>query len=272
MTLFSVITPVYNQARYLPEALDSVARLRTPHEHIVVDGGSDDGTVAVLESRDDPSLRWISEPDRGQTHAVNKGLARAKGELVGWLNADDAYLPDAVDRAVDHLAQNPEVMAIFGGIHFTDEHGAVQRPHLPAPYSWRRYLFFGDYIPTPTIVFRRALLARAPQLDERYADAADYDFYLRLLHGVSVQRIPEGLVRFRYHPGSKTARDVWLQLDEALAIRLAWARGPRDRLIMRGFDAVKRAILPRISSWPQPYPPPSLRRALQVLFGGSRLG
>lgn len=252
--LFSVVTPVRNLARYLPDTLDSVAALTVPHEHVVIDGGSDDGTVELLEARQDPDLKWVSEPDRGQTDAVNKGLGRSSGELIGWLNGDDAYLPEAVDRAVGHLEANPEVMAICGGIEFTNEQGEVFRTHVPTGFNWRRALYLGTYIPTPAIIFRRSLLDRAPALDESYADAADYDFYLRLLRGVRVTAFPEPLVRFRYHPKSKSTRDVWRQHDEALEIRLKWARGPLDRAIMRGWESAKRLILPRISSWPYPHP------------------
>src|SRR3954451_4922666 len=99
MPVLSVVTPVRHSAAYLPHALDSVAKLRVPHEHIVIDGGSTDGTVELLEKRGDPRLHWISEPDRGQTHAVNKGFARASGELLAWLNGDDELISDAVDRA-----------------------------------------------------------------------------------------------------------------------------------------------------------------------------
>src|SRR6187200_2403370 len=118
MTLLSVITPARNMASYLPYTLDSVAALGIPHEHVVVDGASDDGTVELLERRDDPDLRWISEPDSGQTEAVNKGLRLAKGDLVAWVNADDAYIPGAVDRALDHLLRDPEVGAIFGAVNY----------------------------------------------------------------------------------------------------------------------------------------------------------
>jgi len=267
---FSVVTPVFNSARWLEETLDSVAALAAPHEHIVVDGGSDDGTVELLEARDDPALGWVSEPDRGQTHAVNKGLARASGDILGWLNGDDTYDPEGVDRALEHLDRNPGVMAVYGGLDFTDEHGAVQREHRPAEWSWRRYLFFGDYVPTPTIFFRRALLERAGGLDERWVDAADYDFYLRLLHGARVDRLAWPLVRFRFHPESKSSRDVWIQQDEALQIRLGWARNGRDRLIMNGFERAKRAVLPRISPWPEPYPTPKLVQAWQTVQGATR--
>lgn len=251
--LLSVITPIYNAMPYLPQLLDSVAAIATEHEHLVLDGGSTDGTVELLSSRDDPGLDWVSEPDRGQTHAVNKGLRRAKGDLINWINGDNAYVPAAIDRAVAHLEADPDVMAVFGGIDFIDERGAHRRRYIPPPYSWQRYLFFGDYIPTETIVFRRELLERVPALDERWVDGADYDFYLRLLHRRRVLRMTEPLILYRYHPESKSARDVWLQQAEHRHIRDQWARGPRDRLIMVGFDRLKRAILPHISDWPRPF-------------------
>ncbi|HET9120688.1 MAG TPA: glycosyltransferase family 2 protein, partial [Solirubrobacterales bacterium] len=226
MTLLSVITPARNMASYLPYTLDSVAALGIPHEHVVVDGASDDGTVELLERRDDPDLRWISEPDSGQTEAVNKGLRLAKGDLLAWVNADDAYIPGAVDRALDHLLRDPEVGAIFGAVNYVDELGEVFRTLVPPRFSWRKYLYFGAFVTTPTIIWRRELLERAPSLDERYKDAADYDFFLRLLRGARVDRIDEPYLNFRYHPTSKTTTDVWVQLDEAREIRLRWARNP----------------------------------------------
>jgi glycosyltransferase involved in cell wall biosynthesis len=251
VTTLSIVTPVFDQACYLRQALDSVAAIETPHEHIVVDGGSRDGTVDILKAS---AADWTSEPDRGQTHAVNKGLARASGALLAWLNGDDEYVPAAVDRAVAHLEANPGVAAVYGGMEVTDAGGGVRRTYIPAEWSWKRYLYMGDYVPTPTFIFRRELLEERGTLDERWRDAADYDFYLRLLHGVRVDRIAEPLVRFRFHEESKTGSDVWTQQDEALSIRLQWARGPADRAAMRGFDRAKRAILPRISPWPKTIP------------------
>ena len=249
-----MITPARNMARYLPDTLDSVAALRARHEHIVIDGASDDGTVELLEGREDPHLTWFSEPDGGQTEAVNKGLRRAQGELLAWVNADDAYIPEAVERALDHLQRNPLAGAIFGGVNYVDEHGEVFRTLIPPRFSWRRYLYLGTWVTTPTIVFRRELLAQAPTLNEGYADAADYDFYLRLLRGVRVDLIEEPLINFRYHPASKSESDVWTQLDEAREIRRGWARNPAQIAVMEGWEGVKRAILPRISSWPHPEP------------------
>jgi glycosyltransferase involved in cell wall biosynthesis len=254
MAMLSVITPVRNMAAFLPQTLDSVAAMRTPHEHIVIDGDSDDGTVELLEGREDPHLTWISEPDNGQTEAVNKGLRLAQGDLLAWVNADDAYIPDAVDRALEHLDRNPLTGAIFGAVNYIDENGGVFRTLVPPKFNWRRYLYFGAFVTTPTIIFRRELLAQAPSLNENYVDAADYDFYLRLLRAVRVDRIEEPYLNFRYHPTSKTTTDVWVQLDEAREIRLGWARNPVQRGVMRSWEGLRRAILPRISSWPHPEP------------------
>src|SRR3954453_12002766 len=164
----SVITPARNMAQFLPDTLDSVAALRTPHEHIVVDGASDDGTVELLEGREDPHLTWISEPDRGQTEAVNKGLRLARGDLLAGVNADDAYTPEAVDRALEHLDRNPLTDAVFGAVNYIDENGEVFRTLVPSKFSWRRYLYFGTFVTTPTIIFRRELLAYARELNEQY--------------------------------------------------------------------------------------------------------
>ena len=253
MPLLSVISPVFNAASYIEEMLDTVAALTVPYEHLVIDGGSTDGTVALLEARDDDRLQWVSERDRGQTHAVNKGLSRATGDLITWINGDNAYLPGAMERVVGLLDSRPEVDAVFGGIDIIDEAGAVRRRYVPPPYSWQRYLFMGDYIPTETIVFRSALLERDPRLDERFVDAADYDFFLRLLHRRRVVGLREPILRYRYHPDSKTARDPWLAQAEHMVIRRQWARSRRDIALMESFDRAKRAILPRVSPWPRPY-------------------
>ena len=209
--------------------------------------------MELLQARTDPRLVWVSERDRGQTHAVNKGLARARGALVGWLNGDDEYVPEAVDRAVARMQSDPEIDAVYGPMEITDEEGVRRRLYRPLPFSWRLYLFIGDYLTTPTIIFRRRLLEHVGPLDERYVDAADYDFHLRLLRNARVERRREPLVRFRYHAESKTGGDHMRGQREAMQIRLRWARGPRDRLLMQGYDRLKHTVLPRISRWPRMY-------------------
>ena len=250
MARLSVITPALNQVRYIRQTLDSVRSLPVEHEHIVIDGASTDGTVELLRERDDPSLVWVSEPDRGQTDAVNKGLGRARGKYVGWINADDEYVAEGVARAVQHLDSHPDVGAVYGFMEITDEAGQLTRTYRPAAFNWTRYLWTGDYVPTTAIVFRRSLLEGRGVLDEAFRDAADYDFYLRLFHGVRVDRITTPLVRFRYHPDSKTARDPGLGQREALAIRLRWARNGRDAAAMRALDSAKQRLFSIVPPWP----------------------
>jgi glycosyltransferase involved in cell wall biosynthesis len=251
----SVVTPVFNPGEYLERCLDSVAALALDHEHVVVDGGSTDGTVELLRSRDDAALRWVSEPDRGQTHAVNKGLAMAEGDVLMWVNGDDEVVPEGVRAALEHLERNPQVQVVYGGLDFMDAGGTVRREYRPAGWSWHRYLLLGDYVPTLTFVFRAARYREVGPLDEHWVDAADYDFYLRVTHAVRVDRMPGPHVRFRWHATSKSATDVWKQQDEARDIRLGWSRSARDRAVMLGFDRLKRVLLPVLTGgrWPEPF-------------------
>jgi glycosyltransferase involved in cell wall biosynthesis len=255
MPRLSVVTPTFNSAAFLTATLESVAAIATPHEHLIIDGGSTDGTVELLRAWEDRGVTWISEPDRGQTHAVNKGFERSRGDVLAWINGDDEVVPDAIDRAIAHLDANPDCDVVYAGIDFTGPDGTTQREYRPRGWSWHRYLLLGDYVPTPAILFRRSRYEAVGPLDERWVDAADYDFYLRLMHGARVDRVPGAHVRFRYHEASKTATDVWRQQDEALQIRLAWSRSWRDRAVMVGFDRLKRALLPALTRgrWPAPY-------------------
>jgi glycosyltransferase involved in cell wall biosynthesis len=251
----SIVTPVFNGGSYLERCLESVAALGVDHEHVVVDGGSTDGSVERLRASDDPRLRWVSEPDRGQTHAVNKGLSMATGDLLMWVNGDDEVVPDGVATAVDHLDRNHDCQVVYGGLDFMDAAGTLKRPYRPAAWSWLRYLLLGDYVPTPTFIFRAERWRAVGPLHERWVDAADYDFYLRLTHGVRVDRLPAAHVRFRWHAASKSASDVWTQQDEAQQIRQQWSRSRRDRAVMVAFDRAKRIVLPVITRgrWPEPF-------------------
>jgi glycosyltransferase involved in cell wall biosynthesis len=254
MARLSVVTPVFNARPYLEHTLRSVAALATPHEHIVIDAGSTDGTLELLRAWQERGVRWVSEPDRGQTHAVNKGLKRAHGDLLAWINGDDEAVPDAIDRAAAHFDAHSDCDVVYAGVDFIDRSGATRREYRPRGWSWHRFLLLGDYIPTPAIIFRRRRYEAVGPLDERWVDAADYDFYLRVMHGARVDRLPGAHVRFRYHAASKTATDVWRQQDEALSIRLQWSRTWRDRAVMVGFDRLKRGVLPALTRgrWPAP--------------------
>ncbi len=255
----SIVTPSLDQGEYLPSCLASVASLAAlvQLEHLVIDGASTDGSVRELEQFGEQNefLRWWSEPDSGQSDALNRGFAKVGRDLVMWVNADDEVEPAGVEAAVRELESRPDLGAVFGRMAITESSGAVRRIYSPPPWNWRAYLWLGEFLSTPTVIFRRELLERALPVREDLHYAMDYDFYLRLLRGVKVARLGDVLVRFRWHSESKTGSSVELQRAEALAIRQASASSAAERRAMAAVDGAKYNLL-RASTrgrWPKPF-------------------
>jgi glycosyltransferase involved in cell wall biosynthesis len=177
--LVSVLTPSFNQARWLKDNLRSVACQTYPRiEHLVMDGGSDDGTRDLLESAG-PKLRWKSEPDRGQSHALNKAFAMSDGEIIGWVNSDDAYFDcRVVEDVVRFFDRNPETDALYGHAAYVDADGRILH-YFWAPAFNSRLLRLYDYILQPTVFCRRRALDDH-LADESFEFAMDYELWLRL--------------------------------------------------------------------------------------------
>jgi N-acetylneuraminate synthase/N,N'-diacetyllegionaminate synthase len=200
--LVSVVTPSLDQGRYLEAAIRSVGDQDYPRiEHIVVDGGSTDGTLDVL--RRHPGVRWLSEPDDGQADAINKGFALATGEIFAWLNADDVYLPGAVAAAVDALTASGAVL-VYGGWRQIDEAGLTVRDVAVQPFDYRELLEVRNMIAQPAAFFTRAAFEAAGGLDPGYRYALDYELWLRLCRLGEVRTIDRPLASFRLHGSSKT--------------------------------------------------------------------
>jgi glycosyltransferase involved in cell wall biosynthesis len=176
----SVLTPSFNQARWLGDNLRSVACQTYPLiEHIVMDGGSSDDSVAVLHSADHP-LMWRSEPDRGQSHALNKALAASAGEIVGWLNSDDALWDcNVIADVARFFAAHPDVDVVYGHAASVDEDGLVQHFFRVPPYGAGRLLSRYNYLIQPAVFVRRAVLGEM-LVDESFHFAMDYELWLRL--------------------------------------------------------------------------------------------
>jgi glycosyltransferase involved in cell wall biosynthesis len=206
----SIVTPSLNVQPHLEACLASVASQdRADFEHIVVDGGSTDGTVELLSSWKAHPLRWVSEPDRGQAHAINKGFAMAQGDILAWLNADDLYEPWTVRRVLHHFESTQELDFLYGLAVVIDANGAFVRV-APQPRPQLSDLYrFSPFLHQPAVFFRRSVLDRFGFLDEALYFAMDYEYWLRVGRDVSALFVPELLARIRQRPGSKMADPGW---------------------------------------------------------------
>jgi glycosyltransferase involved in cell wall biosynthesis len=203
--LVSIITPSYNQARYLEETIQSVlSQDYAPLEYIIVDGGSTDGSREIIQRFADRLAWWVSEPDAGQTDAINKGFSRAQGEILAWLNSDDTYLPGAVASAVAYLQQHPEVGMVYGDANLVDEHGELIAKFPAAQTDYRRLRRGYVHIPQQAAFFRAALWRQVGPLDPTFYFAMDYDLWVRLARLSQLHYLPQTWANFRLHGGGKS--------------------------------------------------------------------
>ncbi len=200
----SVITPSFNQGQFIERTLQSVAmQSGVEIEHFVVDGGSTDNTIDVLR-RSGHGIRWISEQDKGQADAVNKGIRSTNGEIIGWLNSDDIYSPEAVVRAVTFFSDHPEVDVIYGMADHIDRNDQPFEAYPSEPWNFER-LKDRCFICQPAAFFRRSVVERHGLLDDGLHFCMDYEFWLRLgKAGVQFQYLEVKLAGSRLYAANKT--------------------------------------------------------------------
>jgi glycosyltransferase involved in cell wall biosynthesis len=221
----SIVTPSFNQGAYIGEALASVRnQSQQCLEHLVMDGGSGDDTTAILlhysEEERWGHLQWVSEPDAGQSHALNKGFAKAQGDIVGWLNSDDRYRPGCFERVIEVFRRHPDVDIVYGDYTCIDEAGTVSQIRREIAFSKFILLYHKVlYVPSTATFFRRRIFDEGNRLDEHLHYALDFDFFVRLAaSGYRFQHIPAVLADFRYQPSSKSCSSSHKQLAEVDAI------------------------------------------------------
>jgi len=217
-------------------------------EHIVTDAVSTDGTLEILQRY--PHLRWISEPDRGQSHAINKGFLLAKGDLVGWLNADDYYLPGALEAIADAAAAHPEADVIYGDCIFVNGDGRVVRSKVEHEFDPYVLLYFGCYIPSTSTFFRRRLIDRGLLLDCDYRVAMDFEYFARLARlGCIFRYVPQFIAAFRWHEDNVSLRNVQRRAQERRQVQVA-SFGEQSRLALetRRYAARARRLVRKIVS------------------------
>jgi glycosyltransferase involved in cell wall biosynthesis len=217
---FSIVTPSYQQGRFLESTIQSVLGQDYPGlEYIVQDGGSCDETQGVLARYRHRLFHCASVPDRGQSHAINRGFQHATGEILAYLNSDDLLLPGAVCYVADFFHRHPDVDVVYGHRVVIDEAGAevgrwIMPPHRDAILSWV------DYIPQETLFWRRRIWDRVgAALDESFQMAMDWDLLLRFRDaGARFARLPRFLGAYRVHPGQKTS--AWKAIGASEVERL----------------------------------------------------
>lgn len=203
--VISIVTCSYQQGPYIEKTLRSVIDQRYPAlEYIVCDGGSTDQTLSIIERNAADLAYWISEPDGGQTHALMKGFARATGEICGWLCSDDLLLPGSLHAVGEFFRTHPDIGAAYGDALWIDAHGRFIRPKKEMDFD--RFVLTNDhnYIPQPSMFWRRSLYEAVGGLDHRFDLAMDADLWERFSRNTRIARIPRFLSCMRFYSEQKT--------------------------------------------------------------------
>jgi len=221
--LVSIIVPSFNQGAYIRDTLESILQQDyRPIEILVIDGASTDQTVDVLHQYDGvKEVNWISEPDSGVVEAVNKGLAKATGEIAAIQSSDDCYLPGAISKAFRVLRENPELGLVFGDVVKTDAAGNVESQTSLKPFSLENFLSVQTWIPQPSTFFRLQLAKKLGGWDDSIPYAADTDLWLRMAFSSEVRKIDGVLATRRIHgsqrdmQGESIIRDYSKMIDQS---------------------------------------------------------
>jgi cellulose synthase/poly-beta-1,6-N-acetylglucosamine synthase-like glycosyltransferase len=271
----SIVTPSYNQVAFLPAALESVHCQDYPGlEHVVIDGGSSDGSVQVIEDYRDQLHYWVSEPDGGQYDAINRGFSRTTGEVMAWLNSDDMYLPGSLTLVGEIFARFPDVEWLTTQYQLTwDERGSARlalhlRGMSSAAALQGQYLPHGPWhavgvIQQESTFWRRSAWERAGgRVDPDLHYAGDFDLWMRMAKATQLHTVAAPIAGFRRQAAQKTAGGYQSYLTEAMACLRSHGQPPIGRSAR-----LRRGLLRRLTSTGRE---PSLASPLSRLVLGRR--
>lgn len=233
----SIVIPSFNQKPFIEEAIRSVLLQGYPNsECIIIDGGSSDGSVEIIQEYEPWLAYWVSEKDRNQCHAINKGWRKATGDIWAWLNSDDSYLPGAFGKAAAALLEDPSISLVYGSALFVDSQSRPTNRYEGrrlAPGTKKMRFWKGWPVPQPTVFFLKQLVSRFGPLNEEYSYSLDYEWIIRISRHIQVTCLSDNLATYRLHGDSKTGdweKNKWLFHRECARANRKYApiRSPRS--------------------------------------------
>jgi len=285
MTKVSIIAPVYNSAEFIEDSIQTVLNQTYPNiEYIIMDGGSTDETVEIAQKYADKysdKLIIISEPDNGQSDAINKGWKRATGDYLTWLNADDLYEPNTVETAVNFFNANPETKWVYGKAIFTYEDGTLGHFRHPTfEWDYEKLLTFGCYIAQPTTFLHRDIIDEFGYITEEMHFGMDYEYWLRIGKKFQPVFVPEINVQVKIFQDTKSRSGGYermLELETMLkqygatelpqTLRHQWVEAMLDERDFRGLFRYPGQVTRGTAKWLlRKFIPESGQRFLRKLF------
>lgn len=267
----SIVTPSYSQGNFLEQTIQSVLNQDYPNlEYIVIDGGSTDNSVDIIKKYENKIAYWVSEKDKGQSGAINKGFQHATGDILHWLNSDDLLVPGALFSIADFFSTHPEVDCVIGDLEVIDAQGRVLFMKKAIPFHYSSALYTAALVPQPSTFFTRKAWQKTGALDVSLQYTMDFDFFLRMAQqGIKFDILKKPAAKFRLHKDSKTVsgytKHVWsenrkiqerylpayfknLFFKEQYLTFLTWlyrARGYVTRAVLRGDVVPLKATIAR---------------------------
>jgi glycosyltransferase involved in cell wall biosynthesis len=236
LPLVSILTPSYNQGRFLEETIQSVLSQDYPNlEYIIVDGCSADGSVEIIQRYASQLAWWVSKPDQGQTDAINKGFAHARGEVFAWLNSDDTYQPGAITQAIEFLQVHPQAAMVYGDANLIDEQGKVIGRFPARQTNLKKMLRGSVHIPQQTTFFWAHMWRQVGPLDPSFQFAMDYDLWVRLAKLAPLVYTPSLWANFRLHGEGKSVAMDERCYPEMIRVYKREGGGPISCLAARWF-------------------------------------
>jgi len=243
----TIVTPSFNQAEFLEETIRSVVEQDYPNlEYFIVDGGSTDGSLQIIRRYERALAGWVSEPDLGQTDAVNKGFSMATGDILAWLNSDDTYEPGAVRGAVEYLQQNTEIGLVYGKVYYIDGLGQRIGRYPAGPTDHRRLRRGVNTVSQQAMFFRSVLWRMVGPLDPTFYYAMDYDLWVRISAVSPIAYHDEHWANFRLHGDSKSMSAAARCWPEIMRVHF---RDGGSRLSVLYFKYLVRRLVEPVMPW-----------------------